>query len=229
MSTAPRNPDVVGQNRADDGSELIRLCGQGSAGVDIAFMQGIAGEWLTVSLRFRVVEHLPNTTAFSSTPTHTVAGSAVVLTVGDAVRPFRIVVQDGIAYATGPSNSTAPVPLGPVDGLEWHLLNVKTQPATGAFSAAVDGGRAVTVHSVDAPMAAVWLYLGQGYRGGDIAVAAAGAGGKLGLAGGASRGHGGHRGHGGQDELTRGLPDDSPPLCSEIELASIRTDVSQTL
>ena len=152
QSSAPPAADAV--QSADSGRAMV-LCGQGSAGVDIPFLSGAAGEMLHASFRFRL-STWPNSAPGAAA---TAAGQkVVVLTIGDSRHPLRIIVSDGQVYAT--SLNVADVLLGTTSG-EWQLVTLVLATVTGEATVALDGAEKRLLLGA---IQSVWMYLGQGYR-----------------------------------------------------------------
>ena len=155
QSSAPLAADAV--QTADSGQTLV-VCGQGSAGVDIPFLSGAAGETLAATLRFRVSSWSPSESGIGQVKP--VGGQVVILTIGDSRHPLRVIVSAGQVFATRPSIGDAL--LGSISPGAWHVVNLALATATGEATIALDGSGKTSL-SLGA-IQSVWMYLGQGYR-----------------------------------------------------------------
>lgn len=144
-------PDDVGPGAvevvSEDGRQLLRFRGEASAGIDLDANRRADGDGVALALRVRI----------ESGPQH------VVLTLGDANHPARLVHDRGDLLLTAGTQRCA---LGPVAPGRWVSVSVRS--ARHETSASLEGGAAATVEHEPV---ATWAYLGQGYRDGSIPAA----------------------------------------------------------
>jgi hypothetical protein len=139
----------------------MRLCGQGSAGVDIPFLSGAVSEVLHATFRFRTSAWPVSETSLVATATRQ---QVIVLTIGDSRHPLRIIVSGSQVYAARPN--VPDVPLGATSG-EWQVVTLTLATATGDATVALDGEeKQLALGTIQS----VWLYLGQGYRTNDTEI-----------------------------------------------------------
>ncbi len=129
---------------SEDGLSLLRIAGEASAGMDLDENRRAAGDTVELQLRFRLE-----------------AGDRqVLLTLGDANQPARLLQRQGrLALAAGSSAQD----LGPIAPGAWFDVTVSSGGGQTAAQCGA-GPRAVVGHR---PLA-TWAYVGQGYRDGSI-------------------------------------------------------------
>ena len=154
QSSAPPAADSV---QLADSGRTMRLCGQGSAGVDIPFLSGASSEVLHATFRFRI-SAWPRSTVGTSLVAKATGQQMIVLTIGDSQHPLRIMVSGSLVYAARPD--VADVLLGATSG-EWQVVTLTLATATGDATVALDGEeKQLALGTIQS----VWMYLGQGYR-----------------------------------------------------------------
>jgi len=128
----------------EDGRSLLRISGEASAGVDLDANRRASGDTVELQLRFRLEQ----------------GDHQVLLTLGDANQPARLVQRQGRLALTAGSTAQD---LGPVASGTWFDVTVSSSGEQTAAQCG-DGPRAVVAHR---PLA-TWAYLGQAFRNGSI-------------------------------------------------------------
>lgn len=128
------------------GHSVMRVTGEGSAGVDLDENHRVRGD--TVWLRFRFLPEQGN--------------RLVICTVGDANHPARVQWRDDTVYLVAGEREER---IGPAPRGRWTTVEIES---AGTWTrASVEGHDPVRVRHVPE---GTWVYLGQGYRTGGASV-----------------------------------------------------------
>lgn len=138
-----RLPDTLGErveSAEADGTPVLRFHGQTSAGVDLDPHRRHLGDEVQIEFSFRV-EH---------------GDRMVICTMGDALEPVRLRVEDGTIWLESEHGRHA---CGPLVRGAWTPVRLRSGGTWTAAEIGTFEARSVRHHPV-----AAWVYLGQGYR-----------------------------------------------------------------